>query len=122
MAKEENKVKRDENVVKPVRIRGSLTWKGRAGRGGGRDRLERRGKREKRNTRRISSTTLLDSERRHGNSSEARRAADGQIRSLLLISASLYVSRPEISGQLISVPGCVCRLLLPPPLPLDQKG
>lgn len=56
----------------------------------------------KKNAKRISSATPLGSACCHGNSSEARRAADRQVRSILN-SASLYYSHPDINGQLILV-------------------
>lgn len=83
------------------------------GRVKGRGRLKKRGKKEKKGIQEeISSAALLGSARRHGNSSEARRTADKRIRSFL-VSASLYVSHPEISGQLIrSLPESLFLLLL----------
>lgn len=83
------------------------------GRVKGRGRLRKRGKKEKKGIQEeISSAALLGSARRHGNSSEARRTADKRIRSFL-VSASLYVSHPEISGQLIrSLPESLFFLLL----------
>lgn len=86
-------------------------WGGsREGAGQGKRRLKKRRKTRKRSTRGISSATLLGSACCHSNSSKARRAADRQIPSFV-ISASLYVSRPDISGQLILVPGCACLLV-----------
>ena len=75
---------------------------------------------KKKNTRGISSAALLGSACCHGNSSEARRAADRQIPSFL-ISASLYVSHPDISGQLILVPGCICLLFFADEKWIDSK-